>query len=133
MAWMYILECADGSYYVGSTKNLEQRLFQHQEGIGAKYTSRRLPVKLVYSEEYSRVSEAYAREKQVQNWSRAKREALIKGTPELLPALAKKKFEKQKAQEDTESMPNTGGLDTPLEDHSGLLDHRVNMDKEISE
>lgn len=67
MAWMYILECGDGSYYVGSTKNLEQRLFQHQEGIGAKYTSIRLPVKLVYSEEYSQVSEAYAREKQVQN------------------------------------------------------------------
>ena len=94
MAWMYILECADGSYYVGSTKNLEQRLFQHQEGIGAKYTSRRLPVKLVYSEEYSRVSEAFAREKQVQNWSRAKRKALIDGQYESLPALAKKKFKK---------------------------------------
>ena len=95
MAWMYILECADGSYYVGSTKNLEQRLFQHQEGIGAKYTSRRLPIKLVYSEEYARVSEAFAREKQVQNWSRAKRKALIEGQYESLPALAKKKFKKK--------------------------------------
>jgi len=96
MAWMYILECADGSYYVGSTKNLEHRLSEHQEGKGAKYTSRRLPVKLVYSEEYERVADAYYREKQVQNWSRAKREALINGTPDLLPALAKKKFEKNK-------------------------------------
>ena len=96
MAWMYILECADGSYYVGSTKNLEQRLFQHQEGIGAKYTSRRLPVKLVYSEEYARVSEAFAREKQVQNWSRAKRKALIDQQYKSLPALAKKDFSKRK-------------------------------------
>ncbi|HMR97742.1 MAG TPA: GIY-YIG nuclease family protein [Anaerolineales bacterium] len=95
MAWMYILQCADDSYYVDSTKNLEFRLAQHQEGKGARYTARRLPVKLVYSEEYERVVDAFNREKQVQNWSRAKREALIKGTPELLPALAKKKFEKK--------------------------------------
>ena len=48
MAWMYILECCDDSYYVGSTKDLQLRLSQHQEGIGANYTSKRLPVKLVY-------------------------------------------------------------------------------------
>ncbi|MBE7433252.1 MAG: GIY-YIG nuclease family protein [Anaerolineales bacterium] len=96
MAWMYILQCADDSYYVGSTKNLKLRLEQHQEGKGARYTARRLPVKLVYSEEYERVTDAFNREKQVQNWSRAKREALIKGTPELLPTLAKKKIEKNK-------------------------------------
>ena len=96
MAWMYILECADGSYYVGSTMNLEHRIFQHQQGLGAKYTSSRLPVKLVYGEEYDRVADAYAREKQVQGWRRAKREALIKGDPELLPTLAKKVFDKRK-------------------------------------
>ena len=96
MAWMYILECADGSYCVGSTKDMECRLSEHQEGLGAKYTSRRLPVKLVYSEEYERVADAFYREKQVQNWSRAKREALINGNPETLPALAKKKFTKNK-------------------------------------
>jgi putative endonuclease len=94
MAWMYILKCADGSYYVGSTKSLELRLSQHQEGVGAKYTSSRLPIELVYSEEYDRVVDAYNREKQVQNWSRAKREALINERTELLPALAKKKFMK---------------------------------------
>jgi putative endonuclease len=96
MAWMYILECSDGSYYVGSTKDLEYRLSEHQAGKGAKYTSRRLPVKLVYSEEYERVVDAYAREKQVQNWSRAKREALINGNPETFPKLAKKVFQKEK-------------------------------------
>ena len=95
MAWMYILKCADGSYYVGSTKNLELRIAQHQSGKGSRYTSGRLPVELVYGEEYERVVDAYAREKQVQNWSRAKREALIAGKPELLPALARKVFYKK--------------------------------------
>ena len=94
MAWMYILKCADGSYYVGSTRNLDLRLSQHQTGKGSRYTSGRLPVELVYAEEYDRIIDAYAREKQVQNWSRAKREALINGKQELLPALAKKRFYK---------------------------------------
>jgi len=94
MAWMYILECADGSYYVGSTKDLNQRISQHQQGLGARYTSNRLPVKLVYGEEYDRVADAYARGKQVQGWRRVKREALINGDPELLPELAKKVFDK---------------------------------------
>ena len=94
MAWMYILECADGSFYVGSTRNLDQRMMQHQSGRGSRYTSGRLPVKLVYGEEYDRVADAYSREKQVQNWSRAKREALINGEYEKLPPLAKKKFQK---------------------------------------
>jgi putative endonuclease len=94
MAWMYILKCVDGSYYVGSTKHLDLRLSQHQSGKGSRYTSGRLAVELVYGEEYDRVSDAYYREKQVQNWGSAKREALIAGKPELLPALAKKKFYK---------------------------------------
>jgi putative endonuclease len=96
MAWMYILECCDGSYYVGSTKDLKRRLSQHQEGIGANYTSKRLPVKLVYCEEYDRIDDAFYREKQVQGWRRAKREALINGAPELLPSLAKKIFDRSK-------------------------------------
>jgi len=91
---MYILECADGSYYVGSTKDLNQRIIQHQSGKGSRYTSGRLPVKLVYGEEYDRIVDAYSREKQVQNWGRAKREALINGENEMLPPLAKKKFQK---------------------------------------
>lgn len=95
MAWMYILKCADNSYYVGSTKNLELRLSQHNSGKGSRYTSGRLPVELVYGEEYDRIADAYWREKQVQNWGRAKREALINGNVELLPPLAKKKFVKK--------------------------------------
>ena len=97
---MYILECGDGSYYVGSTRNLDLRFSQHQLRKGSKSTSARLPVQLVYYEEYDRVSDAYTREKQVQGWSRRKREALIKGSPELLPALARKVFNKSKIKDD---------------------------------
>ena len=94
MAWMYILECSDGSFYVGSTKSLKTRLFQHRQGKGAVFTANRLPVELVYYEEYRNVAEAFAREKQVQNWSHAKREALIQNSYCKLPELAKKKFTK---------------------------------------
>jgi len=75
--YMYILECSDGTYYTGSTINLEQRLFQHQNGVGANYTKKRLPVNLVYFEEHARIDEAFYREKQVQNWSHAKKKALV--------------------------------------------------------
>lgn len=86
--YMYILECSDGSYYTGSTKDLEIRLAQHQAGEGANHTKKRLPVKLVYYEEYPRIDEAFYREKQVQGWSRKKKEALIRGEFDQLPELA---------------------------------------------
>ena len=86
---MYIRECADGSYYTGSTTNLELRLQQHQSGEGANHTKKRLPVKLVYYEEFPRIDEAFYREKQVQGWSRKKKEALIRGETDKLPELAK--------------------------------------------
>ena len=86
---MYILLCSDGSYYTGSTIDLERRLEQHQNGEGANHTKRRLPVTLVYYEEYPRIDIAFYREKQVQGWNRKKKEALIEGKIELLPELAK--------------------------------------------
>ncbi|WP_022882923.1 GIY-YIG nuclease family protein [Gryllotalpicola ginsengisoli] len=79
MPHVYMLRCADGSYYVGSTRDLDQRMAQHWSGKGAKYTSTRLPVELVWAEEYDSVADAYAMEKKIQGWSRAKREALIRG------------------------------------------------------
>ncbi len=85
---MYILECADGSYYTGSTNNLELRLLQHQNGEGANHTKKRLPVKLMYFEEYDRIDVAFEREKQVQGWRREKKEALIKAFYERLPELS---------------------------------------------
>jgi len=76
---MYILQCSDGSYYVGSTNDLTRRVEEHQSGIGANYTKRRLPVRLVYYELFTSLEDAFMREKQVQNWSKSKREALISG------------------------------------------------------
>ncbi len=88
---MYILECSDGSYYVGSTRNLEHRLWMHNQGLGAEYTKRRLPVRLAFAHEFARVSEAFAAEKKVQGWSRKKREALIRGDYAALPGLASRR------------------------------------------
>ncbi|MEM6894522.1 MAG: GIY-YIG nuclease family protein [Bacteroidota bacterium] len=76
---MYILKCSDGSYYTGSTIDIEKRIVEHNEGKGANHTKKRLPVELVYLEEYLEISAAFKREKQVQGWSRKKKEALIKG------------------------------------------------------
>ena len=75
--YMYILKCSDNSYYTGSTTNLELRLQQHQNGEGANHTKKHLPVELVYYEEYERIDEAFYREKQVQGWTRKKKEALM--------------------------------------------------------
>jgi putative endonuclease len=88
MAYMYILECVDSSYYTGSTKDLERRLWQHQQGLGANHTAKRLPVKLVFCEYYERVVDAFEREKQVQGWNRKKKQALIAGDTNLLHQLA---------------------------------------------
>ena len=91
MAWTYILECNDGSYYVGSTMNLERRVAQHDAGLGATYTRtrRRRPVKLVWAAEFQRIDDAFAFEKRVQGWGREKRRALIEGRLDDLPALAR--------------------------------------------
>jgi putative endonuclease len=86
--WMYIFKCADGTYYTGSTNNLDLRLQQHQNGEGANHTKKRLPVKLVYAEEFEKVQDAFYREKQVQGWRREKKEALIKGNHGSLPELS---------------------------------------------
>ena len=87
--FMYILLCNDGSYYTGSTNNLELRLKQHFAGEGANHTKKHHPVELLYYEEFDRIDEAFYREKQVQGWSRKKKEALIKAEYEKLPELSR--------------------------------------------
>ena len=74
MPYAYIVECADGSFYVGSTWDLERRIFEHNEGVGAAYTRRRRrrPVRLVWAGEFERIDEALSMEKRIQGWSRAK-------------------------------------------------------------
>lgn len=91
MAWTYILQCGDGSYYVGSTRDLDFRMMQHAAGEGGDYTRKRLPVQLVWAQEAEHIGIAYELEKKVQGWSRAKREALIAGRFDLLPSLSKKR------------------------------------------
>ena len=92
MAWVYILECSDKSFYVGSTKDLELRMWQHQAGEGAAYTRRRRPVRLVWSLHFDRIDEAFDFEKRVQGWGRAKRLALIEGRLDDLPSLASRSW-----------------------------------------
>lgn len=96
MPFMYILRCRDGSYYTGSTdKDPELRLWEHNhdEHLAARYTIKRRPLVLVYLEEFERIDAAFAREKQVQRWSRAKKQALIDGRGHDLPALSRARRE----------------------------------------
>lgn len=87
---VYILKCSDESYYTGITKqNIEARVWEHNAGIYKGYTSKRLPVKLVFMETYDLITEAIARERQIKGWSRAKKEALMDFDYEALPALSK--------------------------------------------
>jgi len=86
--YMYILRCANGQYYTGSTLDLERRLAQHLNGEGANFTKKNLAIELVYFEEFQRIEEAFYREKQIQGWSQKKKEALIKGEINKLHQLA---------------------------------------------
>jgi putative endonuclease len=91
-AWLDSLLCADGSYYTGTTRTeLEIRMAQHQAGHFDGYTATRLPVALFYSEYFERIVDAIAAERQIKGWSRAKKEALIAGRFDLLPALSRRR------------------------------------------
>jgi len=94
MPYVYMLRCRDGSYYVGSARSLDSRMAQHLSGNGGDYTSKRMPVVLVFAQEFDRIDDAYVMEKRVQGWSRAKREALIEGRYNDLPRLSKKQFKR---------------------------------------
>jgi len=89
VGYVYILKCSDGSFYTGSTNNLELRVQQHKSGEGAKHTKSRLPIELVFIEEHQRIDTAFYREKQIQGWNRKKKKALISGEDNLLHELAK--------------------------------------------
>ncbi|RYE10655.1 MAG: GIY-YIG nuclease family protein [Hyphomicrobiales bacterium] len=98
-AWVYILHCADNSYYVGNTrKRVEQRFQEHVDGVFPGYTSARRPLQLVYSEYCDTLVAAFQRERQIKGWNRRKKEALIAGTPGDLPALSRRMSVQRKAQ-----------------------------------
>jgi putative endonuclease len=87
--FVYLLECADGSYYTGVTNNLEKRLWQHKTAYFPRcYTATRRPLILRYMEVYQLIDHAKARELQIKGWSRAKKEALIKEDWSALKAFA---------------------------------------------
>jgi 3'(2'), 5'-bisphosphate nucleotidase len=90
--YAYMLRCSDGSYYVGHTDDLEARFGAHQSGLVAGYTQSRLPVKLVWSQEFSRREEAVAAERQIKGWGRRKKEALIAGDWDGVRLLSRKLF-----------------------------------------
>jgi putative endonuclease len=88
-AFVYMVRCSDGSYYIGSTRaSLEQRISQHNTSHFGGYTAKRRPVTLVFHQEFQRITDAIAAERQLKGWSRAKKEALIRGDYDTIKALA---------------------------------------------
>lgn len=106
MAYVYILECVDGTFYTGSTLDLARRVDEHNEGFGGEYTRTRRPVRLLWCSEYERVDDAFAWEKRIQGWSRAKKMALIEHRYDDLPGWS--------ARQRVNSEPEDAGADLNL-------------------
>jgi putative endonuclease len=91
-AYLYIVRCRDGSLYIGTTRSsLETRIAQHNAGIFPGYTASRLPVELVFSQWFDRITDAIESERRLKGWSRAKKEAFIRGDIASLQQLSKRK------------------------------------------
>ncbi|MBN9085470.1 MAG: GIY-YIG nuclease family protein [Reyranella sp.] len=91
-AHVYMLRRSDGSYYVGSARlGLERRVGEHNQGVYGGYTSTRRPVVLVWAEQFEAITDAIAFERQLKGWSRAKKEALIRGDFAVIQLLSKRK------------------------------------------
>jgi putative endonuclease len=91
-AWVYILKCADGMYYVGSHRGDDPstRTAEHNEGVDPKaFTYKRRPVVLVWSEHFDQIVDAIAAERRLKGWRRAKKEAVIRGDWDALPGLSR--------------------------------------------
>ncbi len=92
MFCVYMLKCADSSFYIGHTDNLSVRIAQHEQGsFPTCYTFERRPVQLAYSQEFSTRDDAFAMERRIKGWSRAKKSALIKGDWQEISRLARMK------------------------------------------
>jgi putative endonuclease len=91
-AHLYIVRCADGSFYIGTARDgLERRINEHNSGMFQGFTATRRPVMLVYSQWFDRITDTIAAERQVKGWSRAKKEALIQGNFDKLSNLARRR------------------------------------------
>jgi predicted GIY-YIG superfamily endonuclease len=113
--WAYILRCADGKFYTGHTDDLDRRIGEHQTGGYCDYTSRRLPIELVWSESFGSRIEALEAERIVSGWSRGKKEALIAGDWSMVSHLAKPPKERN-------IRPVPQGFSTSLETNGGVSD-----------
>ena len=90
-AYLYMLQCMDGSYYVGTARGgLEARVAQHNAGLYGGYTASRRPVQLIFSQHFASITDAIEAERQVKGWTRAKKEALIRGDWDRLTQLARR-------------------------------------------
>jgi putative endonuclease len=90
--YVYMLRCADDSYYVGSARlGLYRRISEHNNGVYGGYTTKRLPVTLVWAEHFLNITDAIAVERQLKGWSRAKKEALVRGDFGSIQTLAKRR------------------------------------------
>ena len=91
-AYLYILRCADGSYYIGTTRStLEVRIAQHNDGTFGGYTAARRPVELVFSQWFDRITDAIENERKIKKWSRAKKQAFIRGDMASLQELSRRR------------------------------------------
>ena len=104
--WFYILRCTDGSYYTGTSRSddLETRVSQHNQATFDGYTAKRRPVTLVYSAYFDNIVDAIAYERQIKGWSRAKKEALIRGDFEALQSLSKSRRSSRKPEDAPDSI-----------------------------
>jgi FdhD protein len=109
--WTYMLRCADGSYYVGHTDDIDLRVGQHQDGTFGGYTSKRRSVELVWSDRFLDRDAAFAAERQIKGWSRAKKEALIRGDWERISQLARRSRVLRDGDE-----PSTSSVSSPPQD-----------------
>jgi predicted GIY-YIG superfamily endonuclease len=91
-SFVYILRCADDSFYVGHTSDVYERVKVHNDGHGALWTACRRPVTVVYQESHPTEEQAVARERQLKRWTHAKKHALISGNQATLKALAKRRI-----------------------------------------
>ena len=114
MFWAYMLRCSDGTFYIGHTDALDNRIEQHQHGEIAGYTQNRRPVELIWSQDFSSRIEALTAEKQIKGWSRAKKQALIIGDWDLISALARKSFDTRLRQ--AQPLLRTNGLGVKVSD-----------------
>ena len=109
-AYVYIVPCADGSYYTGTARSgLDQRIAEHNAGHYGGFTAKRRPVTLVFSQWFERITDALAAERQLKGWSRAKKEALIRGNFDALRVLAQRRqpYPSETAQDLESSGPTT--------------------------